>query len=361
MYPLNTEQPYPRNQWWVGAMSHEIGRTLMQRTILGEPIVFYRTEAGDPVATYGLCPHRLFPFAKSTLLGDSIRCGYHGMTFDSKGACVNLPSQSEVPNFNIRIYPTVERDSWVWIWTGDPALADASKIPDPPGVFKSGWETNIGRLLTYPSRYPLLIDNLLDLTHLGFVHASIVGEVNAFVRTPAEIVPGNGRLTLSRDAKNNAWGPFGDFMFGADGSALYDTRQISEYYGPSMIVTGGPFTQRAEISPTGLDRELGTIWFLHVITPETPTSTHYFGGLSRNFRLSDPAYSAIQLQNYESVRQQDVDALSEMEPYVERFASTRHEVSAAQDAGAIRVRRLLSQQIKSESKIPVAIASQGMA
>jgi hypothetical protein len=137
---------------------------------------------------------------------------------------------------------------------------------------------------------------------------------------------------------------------------LYDTRQVSEYYGPSMIVTGGPFTQRAEISPTGLDRELGTIWFLHVITPETPTSTHYFGGISRNFRLSEPAYSAIQLQNYESVRQQDVDALSEMEPYVERFASTRHEVSAAQDAGAIRVRRLLSQQIKSESTTTTAIA-----
>ena len=91
------------------------------------------------------------------------------------------------------------------------------------------------------------------------------------------------------------------------------------------------------------------MWFLHVITPETPTSTHYFGGVSRNFRLGDEAYSQMQIHNYEAVRQQDVVALSAIEQYVDRFASTRRELSARQDAGAIRVRRLLAAQIKSES------------
>ena len=93
------------------------------------------------------------------------------------------------------------------------------------------------------------------------------------------------------------------------------------------------------------------MWFLHVITPETPASTHYFGGISRNYRRDDEAYSQMQLHSYEAVRQQDLVALSALEPNVERFASTRKELSARQDAGAIRVRRLLSEQIKSESDI----------
>jgi vanillate O-demethylase monooxygenase subunit len=350
MYPLNLEHPYPRNQWWVGAMSHEVGRTLMQRTILGDPIVFYRTESGDPVAMHGLCPHRLYPLALGTLQGDAVQCGYHGFTFDCTGTCIKVPSQNDVPrSFKTRVYPTVERGQWIWIWTGDPARADIAKIPDPPGVFKDGWETNVSRVDTYPSRYPLLIDNLMDLTHLGFIHRSIIGETNAFVQTKAEIVEGDGLLTLSRSVRNMAWGDFENFMFGADGSTFYDTQQASEYYGPCMVVTGGPFTQRAEISPTGRPRDIGTLWFLHVMTPESPTSTHYFGGVSRNYRLGDAAYSLTQIRNYEAVRQQDIVALSVIESYVDRFASTRTEISAAQDEGAIRVRRLLAAQIKSEA------------
>jgi vanillate O-demethylase monooxygenase subunit len=145
-------------------------------------------------------------------------------------------------------------------------------------------------------------------------------------------------------------------MFGADGSTVYDTRQVSNYYGPCAVITGGPFTQRAEISPNGQARELGTFWFLHFITPETPTSTHYFGGISRNFRLGDDAYSAAQLANYEAVRQQDVAALSAIEPYVDRYVSTRKELSAKQDAGAIRVRRMLAAQIKAESNLESEIS-----
>jgi phenylpropionate dioxygenase-like ring-hydroxylating dioxygenase large terminal subunit len=356
MYPLNTEQPYPRNQWWVGATSHEVGRTLFQRTILGEPVVFYRTLGGHPVAMHGLCPHRLFPLAQSKLVGDAIQCGYHGFTFDCSGTCVKIPSQSSVPKgFRTRVFPTVERGEWIWIWTGDPALADAQLIPEPPGIFAQGWETNLGAMYSYRSRYQLLIDNLFDLTHLGFIHASIVGDMNEFVESAAEIVEGPGICSVTREAKNLVWGPFGDFMFGCDGSQFYDTEQTSAYYGPSLVITGGAFRQSAAQSPTHEAREIGIMWFLHAITPETPTSTHYFGGISRNYRLGDGSYSMAQVHNSDAVRQQDVDALSSIELYVDQFASTRHELSAHQDAGAIRVRRLLAQQIKSESDLSTAI------
>ena len=60
MYPLNVSQPYPFNQWYVGAYGHEVSRTLLQRTLLNQLVVFYRTETGEAVALQGLCPHRFF-------------------------------------------------------------------------------------------------------------------------------------------------------------------------------------------------------------------------------------------------------------------------------------------------------------
>jgi len=56
MYPIDLEQPYPFQQWWMAASSSEVTREIMPRTILDMPIVFYRKENGDPVAVSGLCP-----------------------------------------------------------------------------------------------------------------------------------------------------------------------------------------------------------------------------------------------------------------------------------------------------------------
>lgn len=355
MYPLNLQQPYPRNQWWVGAMSHEVSRTLMQRTLLGEPVVFYRTEAGVPVAMHGLCPHRLYPMVKGKLKGDAVECGYHGFTFDCTGACTRVPSQDLIPKgFKTRVYPTVEKGQWIWVWLGDPALADPATIPDPFCLFKDGWDTALGRVDTYPARYQLLIDNLFDLSHLGFIHASIVGEVNEIVRQPPVMTETDGVFRVRRDSKDNPYPGFGDMMFGQDGSLQYDTDVSSDYYGPSLVISGGGFRQRADQSPSGAARELGSLWFLHAITPETPGSTHYFGGVCRDFRLGDEAYSKFHVENYHAVRAQDIVALSAIEPWVDGFASTARELSAFQDGGAIRVRRLLAAQIEAEMRLRAA-------
>src|SRR6266702_7268111 len=72
MYPLNQAQPFPRNQWYIATWRNEVDRSLFERRILDEPVVFYRTEAGEPVALAGLCPHRLYPLRKGRLIGDMI-------------------------------------------------------------------------------------------------------------------------------------------------------------------------------------------------------------------------------------------------------------------------------------------------
>ena len=74
---------YLRNSWYVAALSSEIGAKLTAFRILGENIVIYRTERGEPVALEDSCPHRRLPLSKGRLLNDNIECGYHGFAIRS--------------------------------------------------------------------------------------------------------------------------------------------------------------------------------------------------------------------------------------------------------------------------------------
>ena len=114
------------------------------RRILGQPILLYRTIAGKVVALHDVCPHRFMPMSKGRLVKDSIRCTYHGSMFDETGACVEIPSQENIPpKCFLRSYPLVERQKWLWIWMGDPAKADASLIPSESylGFGQDGYST----------------------------------------------------------------------------------------------------------------------------------------------------------------------------------------------------------------------------
>ena len=87
------DTPFITNAWYVAAFADEIGRTLLRRTILGRPLVLYRTQAGVPIALEDRCVHRSFPLSLSKLDGDQIVCGYHGMRYDCSGRCLEVPSQ----------------------------------------------------------------------------------------------------------------------------------------------------------------------------------------------------------------------------------------------------------------------------
>src|SRR5579864_1437757 len=107
VYPFQDDLYAARNQWYIAAFSRDVGREqLLERWILDEPVVFYRTVAGDAVALEGRCAHRHFPLSKSNLQGDNIQCAYHGFTYNSTGACVHIPAQERIPAAcRIKAYP----------------------------------------------------------------------------------------------------------------------------------------------------------------------------------------------------------------------------------------------------------------
>ncbi|WP_322040157.1 aromatic ring-hydroxylating dioxygenase subunit alpha [Burkholderia diffusa] len=163
---------YPYNCWWVAALGNEVGRALLGRWLLDTPVVLFRQEDGTVAALEDRCPHRQAPLSLGRLRGDTIECGYHGFCFDPVGRCVRVPSADAAPAFSAKRYPVKEVGPFVWIWVGDPALIDTT--PAPPELH---WTTDASFAIRsgqmeISANYMLLKENVLDLTHFGYVHAS---------------------------------------------------------------------------------------------------------------------------------------------------------------------------------------------
>ncbi len=128
-----TIEPFVRNAWYVGAWPEELDGGPLGRRIMNEPIVLYRDSAGVVGALEDRCCHRGAPLTHGAVVENGLQCGYHGLVYERSGKCVQVPGQDTVPSdARVKSYPVVERQGFVWIWMGDPALADQSKIVDFP-------------------------------------------------------------------------------------------------------------------------------------------------------------------------------------------------------------------------------------
>jgi phenylpropionate dioxygenase-like ring-hydroxylating dioxygenase large terminal subunit len=175
---------YVRNCWYVAAWDYELkAGELISRTVLGEPIVFYRAQDGGLVALADRCCHRFAPLSLGRIEGDDLRCMYHGLKFDRAGRCIEIPGQDMIPQTAcVKTYPALQAHSWIWVWMGDPAKADPALIPPAVGLDHPDWTLRSGHL-DYEANYLLINDNLTDFTHLSYVHANSFGATEAFART----------------------------------------------------------------------------------------------------------------------------------------------------------------------------------
>jgi len=164
-----------RNAWYVAAWTHEIepGR-IHARTIIDQPLVLFRTANGI-VALEDRCPHRFAPLSLGRLEGDALRCMYHGLKFAPDGTCIEIPGQKLIPHSAcVRRFPLQVVGSWVWVWMGDAASADAARIPPTLALDDPAYRLMAGQL-DYDAHYLLIDDNLLDLSHLSFAHEKTLG------------------------------------------------------------------------------------------------------------------------------------------------------------------------------------------
>lgn len=189
---------YLRNAWYIAATAGEVSRAFRATRILGEDIVLYRTEAGAPVALTDACPHRKLPLSQGRLKGDAVECGYHGLMFDSTGQCLRVPGVEQAPQkIRVRSYPVVEKFGHVWIWMGEEALADTGALFPVEHYGEPDWALNGGEPIDIACNYLLVCDNLLDPSHVAWVHQGSFGFAAA-EQAPVTIDVGADGVTVSR-------------------------------------------------------------------------------------------------------------------------------------------------------------------
>jgi phenylpropionate dioxygenase-like ring-hydroxylating dioxygenase large terminal subunit len=345
MYPFKEGETFIRNMWYVGALSSEVGRDIFARRILDEPVVFYRKESGEVAVLHGLCPHRLYPLDKGALVGDAIECGYHGYTFDCSGACTRVPAQQTVPaQFRTKSYPVVEKAQWIWIWMGEPALADEDLIPDVEtvGLGVPGWTNIVGGCLHMAARWQLLIDNVMDTSHISFIHRVVLDQAAEIADFPVSVEAGEKVITVKRwmtDQTSDS--PYYSLVFPENTAPLFDSANKSEFFSPALIQGGGTYFTSASLGDV---KRMGSIFHIHGVTPETPTTTHYFIATAVDSPTVKPEYEQFaQEMLHERGRKEDIDALELVEPHVQDFANVQREISGRQDLGQLHVRRRIEQ------------------
>ena len=188
-----------RNAWYVACWSHELsGDGMLARRMLGEDVLLYRLASGGVAVLADRCSHRLAPLSLGRREGDAVRCMYHGLLFDGGGRCLEIPQQDRIPDrAHIRCFPVVERDLFVWVWMGDPALAQGVSPPDCHRQDDPAWRS-IPATMDYAADYRLIMDNLLDFSHLTYVHETSLGGSKTIAQTRPAIEPIEGGLRLTR-------------------------------------------------------------------------------------------------------------------------------------------------------------------
>ncbi|WP_291931805.1 aromatic ring-hydroxylating dioxygenase subunit alpha [Limnohabitans sp.] len=339
--------PFVMNDWYVAAFGEEIKDQLLSRTLLGRRLVFYRASDGRVVALEDRCPHRSMPLSAGTLEQDTIVCGYHGLRFNTEGDCIEVPSQSTCPpNMGIRAYRTLERGAVVWIWMGEAEQADASKLPAQDWMADAQWERSQG-YLSLQANYVRLHENLLDLTHLSFLHAKSFGTPD-YAKAAFESVIGDGQFALQRNVVPTTLPPVWGIPTGLTGQGQAARIVRSEFRSLGLH----------EVSVTFYDCHLPEntrpqfrIRTAHMPTPETATSTHYFIVHGRDFAQDEPQTTRFMHDQLFVAFQEDVDGLALQELALANTpAEDLYEFSVAADAPAVAMRRYVLARQQKEAK-----------
>jgi nitrite reductase/ring-hydroxylating ferredoxin subunit len=351
LQPLETAG-FLRNTWYPALWGDALkpGQTRARR-ILDEPLVFFRAFDGSVAALVDACPHRLAPLHMGRVLPEGrLQCAYHGLEFDRTGVCVRNPQgNGRIPHgARVKSYAVVERHHMLWIWMGS-ATPDATLIPDFSAL-ECGAPSLATRLdhIVVEANYLLIVDNLLDLTHLNYLHR---GYLSADDADSIEIEPERKGAaihvhTITRRAEISAllkllWKPEG-------GRA--DIYQDTRWNAPaSVLITGGATEPGAALAAG-----TGT-YGIHLLTPETATTTHYsFAAVRWNPRTWGPQVderirAELAELRHKVFAQQDAALLRKQQANLaDPGLQAGRPVYLPSDAGPMLMRRTLAQMIQAE-------------
>jgi nitrite reductase/ring-hydroxylating ferredoxin subunit len=329
-----------RNAWYLAAWAQEVGTRPLARRICNEPVVLFRTLDGRAVALLDSCAHRGAPLSLGTVVANGIRCNYHGAVFDGSGHCRDIPNQAQIPpQARVRHFPLVERNQMLWIWIGEPDRAEESLIVDYPFHGDALWPCK-QTMTPVRSSFLLIADNLLDATHLAYVHGGTVGGADPNVHMTAEesLRPTPNGLRYERMMRNappppaySACVPF---------AGTIDRWQDFEFVAPSTVLqySGGV--------PIGADRGTAAaprfdMRIFHSATPATDDSCYYFYSVANGHATDDPRATQVIFEQVGAAIVEDKLFIEAQQARIDELGEARLFATAA-DAARLMARRAVA-------------------
>lgn len=340
---------YPKNTWYVAATPDEITDKPLGRQICGERIVFFRSEDDTVAAVEDFCPHRGAPLSLGFVRDGQLVCGYHGLVMGCEGKVTCMPGQRVRGFPAIRSFPVAERHGFIWVWTGDFSLADEAKIPDLYWAENPDWAYG-GGLYHINCDYRLMIDNLMDLTHETYVHASSIGQPEIEESSPVTKTEGD-EVTTSRHMENIMPPPFWQAALRGNGLAddvPVDRWQICRFSPPShvMIEVGVAHAGKGGYSADPEYKASSIV--VDFITPETETSIWYFWGMARNFKPEDAALTDTIREGQGQIFSEDLEVLESQQRNLLEYPD-RQLLKLNIDAGGVQARRVIDRILAEEN------------
>ena len=334
-----------RNAWYPAIWSNELKNRPIGRTFLDDKVVLFRNASDQAAALVDCCCHRAAPLSKGEVAGEYLACGYHGLKFDVTGQCVEVPGQQHVPRgAKVRSYPVHEKWNVVWIWMGDPAKADASTIPDLHWLADPKWTATPG-YIHLKSNYQFVIDNLLDLTHVAYVHKTTLAGDPREATTPTKTERLPDGVRVGRWMLDFLPPPL--FAKAGNFKGNVDRWQFATWKPPSIVYLDVGCAKAGTGAPEG-DRSQGiSIWSSHLITPETEHSSHYMFCYARDFSLGDPDMSKLLYEGSRATFLEDVDMLEGVQAN-RTGGSLEGLIDVGADAAQLQARRMLNGMISAE-------------
>ncbi|MBT6099142.1 MAG: aromatic ring-hydroxylating dioxygenase subunit alpha [Marinovum sp.] len=341
-----------KNSWYVAGWSKDYQKELRAQMLLGERIVFYRRLDGLPVALEDACPHRKLPLSQGLLQENRVVCGYHGLTFDCTGACVEAPTQrGNIPKRAVvKSYPVVDRYRLLWIWMGDPKKANPDDIFEIENFDNPEWGYTDGGVLPIECNYLWVVDNLLDPSHVAWVHVtSFAG--SGTDDQPLDLEKTENGVIVSRWIYDQPPSPYYKDLVKFEGNC--DRKQHYEMCIPGIALNKSVYTPPGTGGPNKpeVDKTYVNISY-NFMTPVDERNTMYIWFQHRNTDPDDKSISEKMNAGARVAFLEDKDILEAVQIGIEDMDTPN--IDLGLDAGAklfrLKLQRLINEEQNSKTE-----------
>ncbi|WP_375404735.1 hypothetical protein [uncultured Sphingomonas sp.] len=238
--------------------------------------------------------------------------------------------------------------AWIWMGSEEAML----RLPEPPATLwleaGADWAYATGHY-DLVGNWILMAENLMDLTHIPFLHQASFNFPKAFAQAPVKLEISGDRLSYYRDNPPNYQrsGFLPTEASEAIEAAGFQARSTVRFVSPALTHGGGRFV----LDRPGPEAQPTYEWqVIHFTTPITDRETKYWYFFARNYSLDDRALTEKLKTMIVNGFEEDRVAIELVQVMHEKDTHDYREVHFKSDAPSVAMRRIVAGMARREAE-----------